>query len=247
MGDTAQLIGELSPNAVLVLGDAQYPSGSLEEFLASYHHSWGRFRPITSPVPGNHEYLTPGAAGYFAYFGRRAGTPEEPWYAFGLGDWRLYALNSNCSEVGGCDESSRQYRWLRTQLEADESACSLAFWHAPRFSSGYHGGSSSMREIWQLLDDHGVDLVLSGHDHHYERFAPMDAAGARTPAGIRQFIVGTGGSRHYPSWRRSAGSEAVHSGAFGVLQLTLANDSYAWTFVPVEGNRYRDAGTSACY
>jgi hypothetical protein len=246
MDDTARLVEEANPRAVLVLGDAQYPRGTLQEFEASYRHSWGRFRSITFPVPGNHEYLTPGAAGYFAYFGDRAGSLERSWYAFTLDGWRLYALDSNCAEVGGCEAGSPQYRWLSSELAADDTPCSLAFWHHARFSSGPHGNSEAMSDIWELLDSHGVDVALAGHDHHYERFAPMAADGALDSNGMRQFVVGTGGSRHYPVWRRSPGSEAAHSGAFGILLLHLHPDSYSWRFLSAEGSSYSDTGTSAC-
>jgi hypothetical protein len=246
MEDTARLVENADPEAVLVLGDAQYRRASLEEFRRSYHPSWGRFLSITRPVPGNHEYLTPGARDYFAYFGGRAGSPDQAWYAFELAGWRIYALNSNCEQVGGCGAGSPQYEWLRGELASDRSRCALAFWHHARFSSGPHGDQEPMAVIWELLDAHGVDVALSGHDHHYERFAPMTAAGIVDAEGIRQFVVGTGGSRHYPVFRRRAGSETAHSGAFGLLLLELRESGYSWRFEPVQGSSFVDTGSAPC-
>lgn len=247
MEDTAELIAAIDPDALLVLGDAQYTHGSLEQFRQVYDDSWGRFLGITYPVPGNHEYLTPGAAGYFAYFGERAGRRGRSWYAFDLGYWRVYALDSNC-DVVGCTPGSPQFEWLRSELAGAGSRCTLAFFHHPRFSSGAHGSNERVSPLWSLLDRYGVELVLSGHDHHYERFAPMDSGGKLTGSnGLRQFVVGTGGARHYPVPRRETGSEARHSGRFGVLLLTLREEGYAWRFEPVGGGPFNDEGQAACH
>ncbi|HEY5873045.1 MAG TPA: metallophosphoesterase, partial [Gaiellaceae bacterium] len=180
--------------AVLALGDIQYEVGAGDAFEASYDASWGRVKPVTRPVPGNHEYRTAGAAGYFEYFGAGAGDPTTGYYSYGLGNWHVVALNSNCAAVGGCDAGSTQERWLRADLAAHPSRCTLAYWHHPRYSSGWHGSDSSYVAFWQALVDADADLVLVGHDHDYERFAPQDAGGRRDlERGIREFVVGTGG------------------------------------------------------
>jgi hypothetical protein len=245
MEETAQLVEQADPKAVLVLGDAQYVSGTLAEFNEVYDQSWGRFRSMTKPVPGGHEYMNTGAAGYFAYFGERAGSPDETWYSFEVGGWRLYALDSNCKIVG-CEPGSAQYEWLRSELQRYVSSCALAYWHDPRFSSGKHGGTGRVSSLWELLDSHGVDLALTAHDHHYERFAPMDVNGNLDPEGIRQFVVGTGGSRHYPVEGIVPGSEAAHTGTFGILLLTLREEGYDWEFRPVAGGSYSDEGSASC-
>ena len=161
--------------SVLALGDTQYEDGAYEKFVASYDPSWGRVKSITKPAPGNHEYESPGATGYYRYFGRAAGDPRKGYYSFDVGRWHLIALNSNCSAVGGCGAGSPQEQWLRRDLAAHPAACTLAYWHHPRFSSGLHGSDSTYTAFWQALYDAGADVVLSGHDHDYERFARADA------------------------------------------------------------------------
>ena len=161
--------------SVLTLGDTQYEDGAYEKFVASYDPSWGRVKSITKPAPGNHEYESSGATGYYGYFGRAAGDPRKGYYSFDVGRWHLIALNSNCSAVGGCGAGSPQEQWLRRDLAAHPAACTLAYWHHPRFSSGLHGSDSTYRAFWRALYDAGADVVLSGHDHDYERFARADA------------------------------------------------------------------------
>ena len=241
----------LAPAAVLVLGDNQYWSGSLEEHLASYDPTWGRLRSRTLPVPGNHEYLTAGAAGYFAYFGAAAGDPEAPWNAWRLGPqtadgpaWLALGLDSTCQVSGTCAE---QLDWLQAQLAGRRPGqCLLAFWHHPRFSSGLHGDHPRMGELWQPLREAGADLVLAGHDHHYERFGPQDEHGAPDPRGPRQFVVGTGGSRLYAIPRVEPNSERRIAGTYGVLALTLHAQGYAWRFLPLDGGP-GDAGAALCH
>ena len=232
---------------VLALGDLQYEDGSHARFLESYDASWGRVKSITAPVPGNHEYRTAGAKGYYRYFGTSAGDPAKGYHSFDIGRWHLVALNSNCAAVGGCGPGSAQETWLRDDLAANRTRCALAYWHHPRFSSGLHGSDRTYRAFWQALYEAGADLVLVGHDHDYERFAPQDANGRRDVArGIRQFVVGTGGHslRTFP--RIEPNSEARDRTTFGVLELTLGPAAYAWRFRPAVGT-FTDSGSARCH
>ena len=244
---TAGLVSRL-PGTVAVLGDAVYERGSPREFSSCYRPSWGRFKARTRPAPGNHEYLTPGASGYFAYFGRAAGRPGQGWYSYELGAWHVVVLNSNCGEIGGCGRGSPQAEWLARDLGAHRRPCTVAYWHHPRFSSGTHGDEESMAPIWQILYARGVDLVLNGHDHDYERFAPQTPAGKRYPArGIRQIVVGTGGRSLRPFEELAPNSVARSWKAYGVLALRLSARSYSWRFVPVRPRAFADAGSAACH
>lgn len=255
MAATADLIAEEDVTAVLALGDLQYPQGSSEDFANAYDKSWGRFKTIIYPVPGNHEYYLYDAQGYFRYFGEAAREAQNGYYSFDLGDWHLVALNSNCLSVGGCDADSAQVAWLKRDLEAHPSRCTLAYWHHPRFSSGTHGSDSSYEAFWEVLADAHVDIVLSAHDHLYERFSPQLADGTPDPQGIREFVVGTGGKSFYEVKKRQPNSEAVGIETFGVLFLNLAPTSYTWSFkpapfkaVPSEVERvFTDRGTDECH
>ena len=234
--------------AVLALGDVQYEDATLAKFGASYDRSWGRAKPVTRPVPGNHEFGTPDATGYFEYFGQAAGDPTLGYYSFEIARWHLIALNSNCDAVGGCGPGSEQERWLRRDLAAHASAaCTLAFWHHPRFSSGEHGSDATYTAFWQALYEAGVDVVLAGHDHDYERFAPQTPNGALDPArGLREFVVGTGG-RSLRAFRTvRTNSQRRDASSFGVLELTLGVGAYAWRFVPALGS-LTDSGSETCH
>ncbi|HEX8100848.1 MAG TPA: metallophosphoesterase, partial [Actinomycetota bacterium] len=205
---TAAVLARLKGlDAVLPLGDNQYESGRLSEYQGAYDRTWGRFKGISHPVPGNHDYDS-GGEGYFAYFGGQAGNPGAGYYSFDLGGWHLVALNSNCGAIGGCGRGSPQERWLRDDLAHHSKRCTLAYWHHPRFSSGVeHGSTPEMQAIWQALYEHNAEIVLSGHEHNYERFAPQDSVGHADPRkGIREFVVGTGGRNHYGLGRRIANS-----------------------------------------
>jgi acid phosphatase type 7 len=238
------------PAALLALGDEQYESGAPQDW-DPYDRSYGRLRAITRPVPGNHEYLTPGAAGYSRYFGKLAAPAGTTYYSFDLGGWHLIALNSQCREVGGCGEGSPQLTWLAEDLVRNRSRCTLAYWHIPRFSSGRHGDSDAYRTLWRLLATHGVDLVISGHDHNYERLAPLSATGARSApgvgptAGIRSFVVGTGGRNLRPVDTRRPGSEKVIADAFGFLEVGLRRDGYSWWFRTTD-RTVLDEGADRC-
>jgi 3',5'-cyclic AMP phosphodiesterase CpdA len=242
---TALLLDDIE-GTVFTLGDNAYDHGSAQNFASCYEPTWGRHRARTYPVPGNHDYATPGAEGYFLYFGDAAGDPAHGYYAYDLGAWRIIALNTNCVEIGGCGEGSAQVAWLQAELESNPAQCTLAYGHHPHFSSGEHGDEANLTELWDLLDRAGVDVILGGHDHIYERFAPQDAWGHANPEGMRQFVVGTGGAPLYEVGPPHPNSEASSDEAFGVLKLTLHEHGYGWEFVPVEGQSFTDAGTARC-
>jgi 3',5'-cyclic AMP phosphodiesterase CpdA len=245
---TADLLVKGHYAAVLTLGDNQYENGGLSDYQTAYGTSWGRLKTITYPVPGNHEYGTSGAAGYYTYFGARAGARTQGYYSFDVGGWHLVALNSNCGAVGGCSQSSPQGRWLTADLAAHPAACTLAYWHHPRFSSGLHGNDSRNDGFWRILYAAGADIVLVGHDHHYERFAPQTPGAAPDRArGIREFVVGTGGRSHYPYTSIRANSQVRNSDAFGILALTLRPAGYDWRFVPEPGKTFADSGSGVCH
>jgi acid phosphatase type 7 len=255
---TSDLFMGGSISAVLPLGDAQYECGGPAAWQQSYAPSWGRLKAITRPVPGNHEYQTSGAtdcsaenagaAGYFGYFGALAGEPGKGYYSYDVGAWHLVALNSNCGRIGGCGAGSAQEQWLRQDLAASTARCTLAYWHHPLFSSGAHRpGETSVRPLFQALYDHGAEVLLIGHDHNYERFAPQSPSGTLDLArGVRQFIVGTGGRSLYAQGVPIANSEARNSRSFGVLELTLRPSSYDWRFLSATNTGFEDAQSQAC-
>ncbi|MDF2144180.1 metallophosphoesterase [Knoellia sp. p5-6-4] len=244
---TAKLLSSSKDAAVLTLGDHAYPDGSTEDFRTCYDPSWGRLTPRVRPAPGNHDYDTRDAAGYFAYFGKAAGERGKGWYSFNLGSWHLVALNSNCDEVGGCDAGSAQGRWLRDDLARNRSRCTLAYWHHPRFSSGWHGSSRRTADFWDALAKAGADVVLSGHDHDYERFAPQRPDGGAARDGIRQFVVGTGGAESRAFADRAPNSERRITGVHAVLRLQLTDGGYEWALVGADGaSRPLDAGRGTC-
>jgi hypothetical protein len=248
---TSDLVLAGGPAAVLPLGDVQYEQGTLAQFMASYEPSWGRLKDVTRPAVGNHEYLTAGAAGYFDYFNGvgsatgPAGDRSKGYYAFDVGSWRLYAVNSNCSKVA-CGAGSAQEQWLRADLAANPRSCVLAYWHHPRWSSGQHGSFASMGPIYQALHEAGAELVLAGHDHNYERFEPLTPAGVVDPDGLRSFVVGGGGRNHYAVGAPVTGSLVRNADTYGVLFLTLRPDGYDWEYVPEPGKTFRDSGSGTC-
>lgn len=244
---TAKLIDAI-PGTVLALGDLAYPDGSSSNFDC-YQKTWGRHRARTRPAPGNHEHHTPGAAAYFEYFGPAAGSPGHSYYSFDLGAWHLISLDSECAEIGGCQKGSREEIWLRDDLARNKSQCTLAFWHVPLFSSGdAHGNSPKVKPFWDDLYAAGADIVLGGHDHDYERFAPQTPSGVADPDhGIREFVVGTGGKNQRGFRTPSTTSEARSNTTFGVLQLRLRADGYEWKFISVAGGNFSDSGTGRCH
>ncbi|MEO8246438.1 MAG: PKD domain-containing protein [Chloroflexota bacterium] len=243
---TATLLDAIG-GTVFAAGDLVYQDGTPTEFANCYDPSWGRHRDRTLPVPGNHEYNTDGAAGYFGYFGQLAGDPERGFYATSVGNWRVYVLNSECGRVHGCGAGSPQETWLRKDLAANLTPCALAIMHRPRFSSGEHGNDTSVQGLWQALQDARVELVISGHDHDYERFAPQTATGVASARGVTQFVVGTGGIALRPIVAPRANSEVRQATSRGVLRLSLEDRSYNWTFQRSDGPAFVDNGSVACH
>jgi hypothetical protein len=241
-------LGNPAITAVLPLGDEQYETGALADFQAVYDATWGRALGKTHPVPGNHEYAAgANGTGYFDYFGSRAGTPGRGWYSYQVGKWHLIALNSNCTHVGGCGPSSRQVTWLKNDLAAHHPACTLAYWHHARFSSGPNGNLADYDAFWKVLYSHNVDVVLSGHDHLYERYALQTPAQARDPKhGIREFVVGTGGRSLDPFTGPFTNGQFREDTQFGVLKLTLHARWYEWRFVST-GQGVLDSGQTDCH
>jgi hypothetical protein len=237
-------------DAVLPLGDTQYNAGSASAFAASYHPSWGRLDSIAHPVVGNHEYGRPAAGPYFQYFGAAAGTAGQGWYSYELGAWHVVALNANCTRIaGGCGVGSPQELWLRADLAAHPTGCTLAYWHQPLFTSGQEPTTAEVAAFWNDLAAAGAEVVLNGHEHMYERFAPQSPAGARDDAhGIREFVVGTGGENHMSFHATpAANSEVRDNTSFGFLELDLSNGAYSWTFRPTAPDSFTDSGTGTCH
>jgi hypothetical protein len=248
--ETARLVGGIDGATVLTLGDNAYPDGTAQDFEECYEPTWGQFKARTMPSPGNHEYHTAEASGYFDYFGDAAGDPDEGYYSYDLGTWHIVGLNSNCGEGEiRCGPGSPQGRWLKEDLANDEEACTLAYFHHPLFTSGkYRPGEERMERLWEILYDAGVDVVLNGHDHNYQRFAPQDPQGRADPKdGIRQFVVGTGGRSLYEIPNPIANTEVYNDDTFGVLKLTLHPNRYEWEFAPVEGESFTDSGADQCH
>ena len=254
---TSDLLVSMAPSAVLDLGDNQYYCGGYQAFVTSYDLSWGRVKSITHPSVGNHEYLTSGgtgcttanagAAGYFQYFGVAAGAVGQGYYSFDIGAWHIIALNSNCGDAGGCGTTSPQYKWLQADLAAHTNLCTLAYWHIPLYSSGGRANKNSQK-LYNLLYTMNADLILTGHDHTYERFAPQDANGNLDPVrGIPEFVVGSGGANHTSIVAVAPNSIVRDAKTFGVLKLTLHAASFDWQFVPEAGKTFTDSGTAACH
>lgn len=248
---TAELLDRL-PGSVAPLGDLVYEYASSADYDNCYDPTWGRQLARSRPVPGSHDYAEGQTNGepYFGYFGALAGDPTRGYYSYDVGSWHVIALNSMCSKVGGCGAGSPQEQWLRADLAANPSACTLAYWHDARFSSGsIHGSNSSMQPFWQALYDHGAEIVVSGHEHVYERFAPQTPGGSADAArGVRQFTVGTGGRSHYGFRSRVLStSEVRNADTFGILDLTLRPGAYDWRFVPEAGKTFTDTGSTACH
>ena len=244
---TAELLEKI-PGTVMAVGDLAYPDGSKENFTC-YDITWGRFKNRTRPAPGNHEFRAAGATPYFEYFGAAAGDPKTGYYSYELAAWHIIVLNSQCKAVGGCEAGSPQEKWLRADLAAHSVACTLAYWHKPLFSSGAaHGDDLEIQPLWQALYEANADVVVNGHDHDYERFAPQTPDAAPDPKrGIREFVVGTGGKNHRPFKEPKPNSEVRDATAFGVLKLTLKSNGYDWQFIPEEGKTFTDSGSGACH
>jgi acid phosphatase type 7 len=246
---TAKLIDKI-PGTVFAVGDLAYPDGSEEQFAKCYAPTWGRFKDRTRPAVGNHEYHSDGASAYSHYFGPAAGDPKKGYYSYELGAWHIVVLNSECAEVGGCEAASPEGQWLKQDLADHAAKCTLAYWHKPLFSSGEkHGNDPEMKPFWQLLYAAAADVVINGHDHDYERFAPQDPeTKADLSRGIREFVVGSGGKNSHRTFGPSKpNSESRNADTFGVLKLTLHAKSYDWEFVPQAGKTFTDSGSGRCH
>jgi hypothetical protein len=241
---TATLLDAIS-GTVFTAGDNAYPDGTTSDYTNYYEPTWGRHKARTRPCPGNHDYHTSGASGYFSYYGANAGPAGQGYYSYDLGDWHIISLNSEIDASAG----SAQEQWLRADLAASSKDCTLAYWHQPLFSSGdVHGSQDVCKPLWQALQDAGAEIVICGHDHEYERFAPQDANGVADPAnGIREFVVGTGGAGLYSITTPIANSETHNANTFGVLKLTLGPGIYSWQFIPIAGQTYTDSGSGTCH
>jgi hypothetical protein len=243
---TANLLDGIS-GTVFTAGDNAYDSGTSTEFANCYDPTWGRHKARTRPSAGNHDYNTAGATGYYGYFGAAAGDPTKGYYAYDLGAWRIYVLNSNCAVVS-CASGSVQEQWLRADLAANPRACVAAYWHHPRFSDGTHGNSTNVQPFWQALYEADAEIVISGHDHDYQRWAPQTPTGSLDAAGgIVEFVAGMGGRSHYAFTTTSVNRVTGNSTSYGVLRLDLGPTGYSFAFVPVAGQTYSDRGTGACH
>ena len=247
---TANILADHPDATIAVLGDVAYQHGTAEDFERCFAPSWGRFRDRMRPATGNHDHSTPDAAGYAAYFGSRGGPPGSWRYSYELGAWHVVVLDSDCWRVGGCKLDDPQARWMRADLRDHPRRCTLAYWHRPPFSSGRYGDAADtarVRALWRVAVQEGVDVVLTAHEHSYERHAPMDADGARDPHGTRLFIVGTGGGNlrryHKPPLPTT---EIRDDETWGVLRLDLRPGGYEWRFLPVRGQTFTDHGSGAC-
>jgi len=248
---TAKLIEKI-PGTVFTLGDMVYDAANLAQFQNCYGTSWGKFRERTRPAIGNHEYLKGDANPYFQYWGAQAGPSGKGYYSYDLGQWHVVVLNTNCEApgVGGCAAGSSQESWLRQDLHEHRGSCIVAYGHHPLFSSGIfrsHAVHPELKRLWEDLYAAHADLILAGHEHSYERFAPQDPDGRTDPQhGIREIVVGTGGRSHYPLGRVLPNSEVQNFDTYGVLKLTLSPQGYTWEFIPEEGKSFHDSGAGVC-
>jgi hypothetical protein len=251
---TARLLGNIS-GTVFTLGDNVYPYGSAANFRDCYGPTWGKYKKRTKPTLGNHEYYdanynsTTSARSYFDYFGARAGARGKGYYSYDRGSWHIVALNSNCDKVGGCGRRSAQGRWLRNDLANNPSRCTLAYFHRPLYSTGTNVAGPQVKAFWRMLHDRKADVIVNGHAHRYERFAPMTPGGTRSANGIRQIVAGTGGAGGGGeiSYGDAPNLQRVKTDVYGVLKLTLKSDSYEWKFVRAAGKAFTDSGTTSCH
>ena len=239
---TAALLDTI-PGIIVTAGDNAYFQGSTHDYLQCYEPTWGRHKARTRPSPGNHEYETAGGAAYFDYFGAKAGPRGLGYYSFSTAGWLILSLNSSVD----ASAASAQAAWIRNTLRDNTNLCTMAIFHHPPVASGPNGGSTVMMDIWRMLSAANVDVVMTGHEHVYERFAPLDAQVVPAARGIRLFVVGTGGAPLSPLMSRSAGTQ-YQATAWGVLKFTLQADSYEWSFIPVPGAiAARDDGRENCH
>ena len=251
-GATARLLrGVISNNrkvTVFTAGDNAYDAGTSTQFARCYDPTWGRYKARTKPAPGNHEYYTSGASGYYRYFGSAAGSRGNGYYSYNRGGWHIVSLNSSCEKIGGCGSSSPQVRWLKADLASNPRSCTLAYFHEPLFSSGEHGNSPKVKPLWETLYAKRADVIISGHDHDYERFAPQTPDGKLSYGrGIREFVAGTGGKELRRFGKVRTNSQVRNSRTFGVLKLVLRPGSYGWKFIPAGGKKFTDSGHTRCH
>jgi len=239
---TAEMLEE-RPGLILLAGDIAYPDGRAVDFSECYDPAYGTLKQRSLPAPGNHEYRDKDAKGYFQYFGEQAGLPGKGWYSVNFAGWHIVALNSNLP----VEEGSAQWKWLQQDLAKRPAGCLLAFWHHPRFSSGEHGNNAAMDPAWQMLVQAGADLVLNGHDHDYERFAPMNAFAEAVDQGTREIVVGTGGAKLRPPEESTANSEIFDGKSYGILEIQLRKDGYDWRFLGTQESEFEDRGSSQCH
>jgi calcineurin-like phosphoesterase family protein len=249
---TARILSEYPNAKIATLGDNAYQHGTLEEFQKCYAPSWGQFKDRTRPATGNHDEATKNAQGYWDFFGARGGPYDRYYYSYDLGPWHVVVLNSDCWRVDGCEPDDPQAQWLRRDLEQHPNLCTLAYWHRPPFSSGRYGDpkeTERVRPLWRVLYEEGADVLLTGHEHSYERFAPMNAGGERDDAGgVRLFVVGTGGGNLRDFENDPLPTTDVRQDhTWGVLKLTLNPTSYDWKFLPVAGKTFADSGSGPCH
>lgn len=242
---TANIIDKYPEAVVFTAGDNVQGEGRMPEYTNCFTASWGRFLNRLHPVPGNHDYMTEGGAPYYTYFGAAAGEPFKGWYSYDVGEWHIVALNSNCDAVA-CGPNSAQVAWLREDLAANPARCTMLHWHHPRWSSGLAGSYGSVNSFWRAAVDFGAELVINGHDHNYERFAPMDVEGSPSPVGVRQFTVGTGGDPLRAFGEIKPNSEFRFNENHGVIRLELYPDRYTWAFESIDG-AIVDSGEEACH
>jgi acid phosphatase type 7 len=249
---TARILAEYPDATIAALGDLAYQDGTPEEFRECYGPSWGEFEDQTKPAPGNHDHATKNAQGYWDFFGEKGGPYDRYYYSYDLGPWHVVVLNSDCWRVDGCEPDDPQAQWLRRDLEQHPNLCTLAYWHRPPFSSGRYGDpkdTERVRPLWRVLYEAGADVLLTGHEHSYERFMPMNSEGERDDArGVRLFVVGTGGGnlRDFENDPLPT-TEVRQDHTWGVLRLTLKPTEYDWKFLPVEGKTFTDSGSGTCH
>jgi hypothetical protein len=244
-----EIVAEHPETIIYTTGDNAYQDGSYQEYLDCYEPSWGRHKDRTYPAVGNHEFKQTKAEGYHEYWGDRGGPFDLYYYSYDVADWHIVVLNSECHRVG-CEfnsEDGDQVEWLEADLETSDARCTIALWHAPRWSSGRYSNDSEYDTFWRVLYEHGVEIVLNGHEHLYERFEPMNPDGDVDEArGIQQFTVGTGGG-NLRGFRDLQENSAARGSEHGVLQFELGPDGYAWEFLAVDGADFTDAGSATCH
>ncbi len=249
--ETYELAKSLDPQSVLLLGDLQYSVGALDQFNNNFDKTWGQFLDISYPTPGNHEHETPGANGYYKYFSKSPHYQKikEGYYSFDLGGWHIISLDSTCDKTNNCSADSQQIKWLEQDLSKNNTKCTLAFWHYPRYTSGRYFSQGSYKDyteqFWQKLSAYKADVVLSGHDHIYERFASLDSSGNSDKTGIKQFVAGSGGRSLYERKITQNNTDFISDDNYGVLELELEPSKYSWKFHNLD-NKILDSGSSNC-